>query len=65
MVVRSEDPSGSAIRPPKAANDNGFEVLEDWPEILPVTEVELRLHETHFADIIAELVAANDNEPQS
>ena len=51
------------IKPLKAANDNGLEVIEDWPQVIPLTENELRLLETRFADIISEIVAANDNNP--
>lgn len=63
MVMRINDPPGKMAKPPKAANDNGLEVIEDWPDIIPVTETELRLLETRFADIISEIVAANDNNP--
>lgn len=47
----------------KAANDNDFEVMDALSDSLPVTEAELRLIETHLADIVARLIAANDNEP--
>lgn len=63
MVERIEGQKAATRKSPKPANDNGLEVIEDWPEIIPVTENELRLHETHLADIIAEIVAANDNDP--
>lgn len=61
--MRVEGPSGGTAKPPEAANDNGLEVIEDWPDIVPVTENELQLLGTRFADIISELVAANDNNP--
>ncbi len=63
MVRHIDDPAGPKSKPLKADNDNGLDVEEVWPEVIFVTENELRLLETRFTDIISEIVAANDNNP--
>lgn len=30
-------------------------VTDDWPEIVPITDVELRVMEAHFADVLDEI----------
>jgi hypothetical protein len=30
-------------------------VTDDWPEVLPLTEAELRVIEAHFAEVLDEL----------
>ena len=52
---------------PAPANDNSalpdaLKVSSDWPSVVPITTAELCLLETYMADLVSEIVA-NDNEP--
>ena len=57
----------ASISLPAPANDNDEpkdapKVISSWPSVVPVTAAELRLLETYMADLVSEIVA-NDNEP--
>lgn len=41
----------SALRPEEAIS-----VTDDWPEIVPITDAELRVMESHFAEELDELL---------
>ena len=57
----------ASIYLPAPANDNDEPKdaptgISSWPSVVPVTAAELRLLETYMADLVSEIVA-NDNEP--
>ncbi|WP_193367993.1 hypothetical protein [Pelagibius marinus] len=53
-VGTGSPPSGSKAR---------VKVITDWPERFPISEAEVLLASTFFADLLSEAVA-NDNHPQ-
>ena len=36
-------------------DDPPIKVTDDWPEMVPITETELRVMEAHFGDVLDEL----------
>ena len=47
---------------PRAANDNLPPVTDDLPAAIGIVAGEIEILETYLCDLVAELVAANDNE---
>ncbi len=50
------------VRLPHAANDNWITVADTLPDALPVEDWEIDLLERHMLDILANMIAANDND---
>ncbi|MGH8244031.1 MAG: hypothetical protein ACRETY_11865 [Steroidobacteraceae bacterium] len=40
---------------PHQAEPSAILVTDDWPEIMPITDAELRVMEAHFADVLDEI----------
>lgn len=43
-------PAPRAGRPPFLCVERAITVSDDWPEVVPITEAELRVMEGHFAE---------------
>lgn len=50
--ARPIDPTGKRTR---RSEDERVRVTDDWPEVVPVTEAEVRIVEAYFGDILDEL----------
>ena len=49
--VRSGRPT--TVHPPSPNPE--LTVTDDWPEMVPITEAELRIFEAHFGDVLDEI----------
>jgi len=56
-MTTGNHPSGAlrARRRTKADEDGPIVVTDDWPDFVPITEAELRVMESHFAEELDEL----------
>ena len=52
--AREASPPSDNPRPIESARAR-IRVTDDWPQVLPITEVELRVIEAHFAEVLDEL----------
>ena len=49
-------PLPPTVRPPKAVPAYpGIRVTDDWPDVVPITEAELRAVEGHLGDVLDKL----------
>ena len=48
-------PIDSPKRRSRRREDEQVSVTDDWPEVVPVTEAEVRIIEAYFGDILDEL----------
>lgn len=51
--VRSKAPRAGRLR---ANSEEPIKVTDDWPEVVPITEAELRAVESHFGKELDDLV---------